>query len=530
VTQVSETFILHRKLASGASCALNLTNPRGVTLLSCQEATALDAMLDASGRVVGKPSSSDTPPAHSAAHRLGISNRRGVQVSMSHKAPRTLTVWVHASNGCNLSCSYCYIPRLRKSLTPEGAARYLMSEQVSSAMVSGLITVCQREGFERLCLKFAGGEPTLNWAEVVRTCQEAMRRCDEAGIQPGFQMLTNGVFDPAVVIPDAATLRMSISISVDGDPEVHDTVRFLTSRVAQAFYPNDEPMDAPRPRRRGSWAIVKANIECLLAAGIRPYLLCTVDERNYRRLNDLVEYCAAQKLGFRLSPVRDTATYRLPGLQETMASNLIGLYRGMGENHPLNLPIGSFARFAEWDLHMRKNLACGSCRAMLAVGESGQVASCQMRLNHPIATVGDEGFVQIFDALRHSVDYTYFVHPETKTGTCAGCVFRYTCAGGCPEHTRMVFGSNNHASPWCELYTALMPEYVSAIGRQMERLQDAQSGGAAGGIDIGYTALSARWYSDPSGRHEYRYWNGTSWTEFIADNGETGTDPYVNAT
>lgn len=199
----------------------------------------------------------------------------------------------------------------------------------------------------------------------------------------------------------------------------------------------------------------------------------------------------------------------------------------MGENHPLELPIGSFARFAEWSLRGRKNLPCGSCRGMLAVGESGQVASCQMRLDHPMANVGDKGFDQVFDTFRHSPDYRFFIHPEEKTGACTGCALRYTCAGGCPEHTRMVFGSNNHASPWCGLYTALMPEYVSSIGRQMERVQNAtQSGQAAAGVSPTSSAsVSAQWYGDPSGRHEYRYWDGASWTDYVADKGEMRTDP-----
>lgn len=516
-----DTLILHRRLASGASCALNLTRPRGVTLLSVHEAAALDDMLDASGRVVREPARTAPPAAHSAARRLGITGTRSAQVALSRKVPKSLTVWVHTSNGCNLSCSYCYIPQLRKALTPERAVRYLMPEQVASTMVAGLIKVCQREGFERLGLKFAGGEPTLNWAEVVRTCHEAIQSCGEAGIEPFFQMITNGVFDPARVIPDAAALKMSVSISVDGDPEAHDAVRFLSSRVAGDYYPGEEPADASRPRRRGSWAIVKASIDNLLAAGVRPYLLCTVDERNYRQLDDLIGYCAANKLGFRLSPVRDSRTYNLPGLQEAMAGELAGLYGRMGENHPLDMPIGSFARFAEWNLRIRKALPCGSCRVMLAVGESGQVASCQMRLDHPVATVRDDGLDRVFDVIRDSPDYEYFIHPETKTGKCAGCAFKYTCAGGCPEHTRMVFGSSNHASPWCELYTALMPEYVSAIGRQLERAQDAQAGDAAAGS----APLAAQWCVDPSGLHEYRYWNGTSWTDYVADQGETTRDP-----
>jgi hypothetical protein len=33
------------------------------------------------------------------------------------------------------------------------------------------------------------------------------------------------------------------------------------------------------------------------------------------------------------------------------------------------------------------------------------------------------------------------------------------------------------------------------------------------------------WKSDPRGRHEYRWWDGTTWTTLVADHGVTGNDP-----
>jgi uncharacterized protein len=262
---------------------------------------------------------------------------------------------------------------------------------------------------------------------------------------------------------------MAVSISVDGDPEAHDAVRFLGARVAREVPGEAEELPAGRPRRRGSWPIVRANIDRLIDAGVRPFVLCTVDERNYRQLEGLVGYCAEQMLSFRFSPVRDRTTYRIPGLEQHIAQELIRLYRWMGTSHPIGLPIERSARFAEWNLRSPKQLACGSCSSMLAVGESGQVASCQMRLDKPVGHVGDETFPLTLARLRDSPDYRYFVRPGDKTGGCTGCAYRYTCAGGCPEHTRSVFGSNDHVSPWCGLYKALLPEYVEAIGRQLER-------------------------------------------------------------
>jgi hypothetical protein len=38
-------------------------------------------------------------------------------------------------------------------------------------------------------------------------------------------------------------------------------------------------------------------------------------------------------------------------------------------------------------------------------------------------------------------------------------------------------------------------------------------------------ARPAGWERDPSGRHEYRYWDGASWTDDVADQGVTSVDP-----
>ena len=35
----------------------------------------------------------------------------------------------------------------------------------------------------------------------------------------------------------------------------------------------------------------------------------------------------------------------------------------------------------------------------------------------------------------------------------------------------------------------------------------------------------AGWFPDPSGGHEHRYWDGTRWTEHVADAGVSAVDP-----
>jgi hypothetical protein len=40
------------------------------------------------------------------------------------------------------------------------------------------------------------------------------------------------------------------------------------------------------------------------------------------------------------------------------------------------------------------------------------------------------------------------------------------------------------------------------------------------------TDLPASWQTDPTGRHSHRYWDGTRWTEHVADGGVAAIDPY----
>ena len=43
--------------------------------------------------------------------------------------------------------------------------------------------------------------------------------------------------------------------------------------------------------------------------------------------------------------------------------------------------------------------------------------------------------------------------------------------------------------------------------------------------EVRFTGIAPCWLTDPSGRHEQRYWSGSEWTEHVTDRGVPGTDP-----
>lgn len=56
----------------------------------------------------------------------------------------------------------------------------------------------------------------------------------------------------------------------------------------------------------------------------------------------------------------------------------------------------------------------------------------------------------------------------------------------------------------------------------------AVAGGAATVAPVAAAAAvtsDAAWHPDPSGRHQLRYWDGTTWTAHVSDHGVAGTEP-----
>ena len=59
---------------------------------------------------------------------------------------------------------------------------------------------------------------------------------------------------------------------------------------------------------------------------------------------------------------------------------------------------------------------------------------------------------------------------------------------------------------------------LAALSRAARRHENSPPSGSGG-------AAAAGWFPDPAGRHQLRYWDGTSWTEHVRDQQVAGVDP-----
>ena len=79
-------------------------------------------------------------------------------------------------------------------------------------------------------------------------------------------------------------------------------------------------------------------------------------------------------------------------------------------------------------------------------------------------------------------------------------------------------------------------DLIAYLSRSKDRSPSAAAPQPAATADIGWAASStaassatipADWYKDPSGRFEYRYWDGFKWTDNVSRAGKTYKDPPV---
>lgn len=363
---------------------------------------------------------------------------------------RRLSVWLHVVNVCNFACHYCYVPHLRRMVDPQAVTGRSIPEDQLDPLLANLLGYCRAQGLAELHVTFAGGEPTLNLPLIEKFCDRA--RAIDTPVLITFGMISNGSFDAGALVPLLQRHRIALSLSIDGFGASHDRIRFTREEG----------------RKVGSWDGLMGNVERLREADLKPFFLYTITPGNFRDLPRFAAYVHARDLGFRLSLVRARQPVARD-VREEIAAEIIRLYAGLAETLDPRLPIPRHAAFAEWDLYRRKYTACSSCRNYFAIDAQGGVATCQMRMNETYGNAAAEPFAAIVSRVQAAPAAGILARPEARGGTCTTCEFFHVCGGGCPQHTALALGHMDQPSPWCQVFGAVIPHYVRAVARQLQR-------------------------------------------------------------
>lgn len=355
--------------------------------------------------------------------------------SFNRKIIKSIGVWLHVTNNCNLGCNYCYVVHKedRRSMTIETAKSFLDKLEY---------TVRQHD-LKFIEMRFAGGEPTMNKEIVVFVADQMRKRFTNDKIRIELKLITNGTLLGPEWIELLKTYSISFCISLDGVREWNDKTRPYTNGA-------------------GSFDQIHKNLEMCLKEGLRPGILTTITENNIQGIPLLNRFLIDLNLPFRYAVYRDNAgSY---GGYKSFIENLLCVLndcyayyanaireRNVSFNHQLA------------DIHLDKKPHLKSCNvgySGVTVNHLGKVFLCQAGMDRaPIGDLSDkESLLQM--AWNQKTLPELYEKVVTDYDKCRDCQWALACGGGCPLVNSATNGSPNTASPYCELSKEMIPKLI----------------------------------------------------------------------
>jgi len=345
-------------------------------------------------------------------------------------APSTLSAWLHITNACNLRCHYCYVSKSPDHMAPETSQR----------AIDAVIRSAVRHGYQRVHLKYAGGEAALQMPQVITTHDYAQKLAQEHQLQLSAGLLSNGTIMTQRMIEQLKERHIHTMLSLDGIGATHDQQRSYINGA------------------KGSFAMVDRTISRLLANNLQPSINVTVSQRNIAGLPALLSYILERDLPFSLSYYRENdCSASITDLQFSETQMIDGMraaFIHLEQHLPRRRIIDGL--IDKGSMYAPHHYTCGIGRNYLVINQRGEVAKCQMDMARTVTTIHA---ADPLHEIRSDPNGIQAIDVDQKEG-CRTCTWRYWCGGGCPLVTYRMTGRNDIRSPNCAIYQALYPDAV----------------------------------------------------------------------
>jgi uncharacterized protein len=338
--------------------------------------------------------------------------------------PSTLSAWLHVTEACNLTCPYCYVHKSPRAMCPE----------VGYRAVDALMEIAIRHCYTGLKLKYAGGEPTLNFSVIQAIHDHAARRVVQAGLILDEVVLSNGVGVTDWMLDFLAMSGMRLMVSLDGGPSTHDRVR-------------------SRRDGRSTYATVADTVERALARGLRPNVSITLTAFTLEGVEEAVAFALERGLPFNVNFYRECTAggdgpSPLVPARERLVERMLEIFDLIRLYPTYPLPLAGILDRTHVDIpHDRP---CSAGQDYLAIGTTGRVSACQMLLDEPWADLADE---DPLGTIRRRGE-PLFNRVDEGSG-CYGCQWHAACGGGCPLLRQTALHDR-----YCQAYRVLLPQLV----------------------------------------------------------------------
>jgi len=343
------------------------------------------------------------------------------QKILNQAAITSLTAWFHVSNQCNFNCHYCYVERSNKQMLFSTGKKIIDSLQASA----------EKNNLKSIRIKYAGGEPLLNFQLIKRLHGHISEKVNQHNIKFEEIILTNGSLLNENIINWIVDNQLELMVSLDS-------------------LKNQEK-------------VVQNIINCI-DKGIKPYISITLCNENALELPELVSWVTKYNLRFNINFFRNSEkvpnnNYQLD--DDLIANSIIDSFRSIKQHLPLANSLLSIIDRANFSFpHLN---SCGVGSNYLAFDSDGNISSCHMKITDSIIKQNE------YPAdLIKSIQYGNKIENCSieENSSCFDCKWKYWCTSGCP----MIKPNNKNASeksPNCEIYKKVFPELIKLEGMRL---------------------------------------------------------------
>ncbi|MDN5344185.1 MAG: uncharacterized protein PWQ18_296 [Clostridia bacterium] len=345
----------------------------------------------------------------------------------SYRPPQPVlqALCLHLAHDCNMRCRYCFAAG-----GPFGGERGLMSRETGFQALDLLVR--ESGSRPRIEVDFFGGEPLLNFAVVPDLVAYGREKAAAAGKRISFTLTTNGLGLTPAIADYLIKNQISVILSLDGRPEVHDFNRHtVTGQGTYALIVPREQHFVTAQEHRDYW------------------VRGTYTHQNLDFTRDILHMV---ELGFRYLSLEPVVA--APGaeyaIQEGDLPRLAAEYRRLARVYLEARERGNPFEFFHFNIDavagpcLTKRLTgCGAGTSYLAVTPGGDLYPCHQLVGKRDYCLGNVGEGVTRTALREAFRQAY-VYNQPQ---CSRCWARFYCSGGCHAANLAATGDLRQPAP-----------------------------------------------------------------------------------
>lgn len=311
---------------------------------------------------------------------------------------RFYTLTINPTMNCNFKCWYCYETHVK------GSKMVVSTLDRLFAMID--LQLETMTSLEQYAISFFGGEPLLNYRDVVVPVLEyAIPRIKAKGIKPTISFTSNGYLVTQDMVDYLTSFpQVLFQITLDGNRETHDTIRFIN-------------------KRKGSYDKIMENVRMMLASKLQITLRINYTQKTLLGITDIIPDLLV--LG--------------PELRETLIVDFHQVWQDGDDLGELTNDV--LAEFQKEGLYVDApykfpNNVISSCygdkKNSVVVNYNGDIYKCTARdftKKNRMGYLAEDGRL----IWENDLD-TIRLDSKFKNKPCLSCFMMPVCNGGCSQH------------------------------------------------------------------------------------------------